>query len=203
MKTIVKTSALTLLMMVACEKAGKTNNQQETDENVSATTLTSSTPSTTPNVLISLQSAKNQLGKYQNAHPGVNGDEYALRTWISLQDLEKYIAFVKEVSKDKNITVNGIDIIYTQKIAGAPGLPNPNNSQYGLTLMMAPTYKDGTHNTAFDPVASKYGKPAKLSDLLANAGEFANEEESRSSTPSPGTPSGIANSFNSCPSVCP
>lgn len=203
MKTIVKTSALTLLMMVACEKAGMTNNQQETDKNASATPLTSSTPSTKPNVLISLQSAKNQLGKYQNAHPGVNGDEYALRTWISLQDLEQYIAFVKEISKDKNITVNGIDIIYTQKIAGAPGLPNPNNSQYGLTLMMAPTYKDGTHNTAFDPVASKYGEPAKLSDLLANAGEFAKEEESRPSTPSPGTPSGIANSFNSCPSVCP
>lgn len=160
-------------------------------------------PPTAPKTLISLEEARVQLQNYNTAHPGVRGEQYALRTWISIEDLEQYIAYVKSESKNKNIQINGIDFIYTQYKEAKPGMSNAGNADYELTFMYAPTYKDGSSNVAFDPVNSEDGKPAKLSELLANRTNNKDADSDTDSTSQKGGPSGIANNAASCPTVCP
>lgn len=145
-----------------------------------------------PSQLISLKEAKSQLDNFKKAHPGVVGDQFALRGWISIQDLEKYIEFVKKESLKNGIEVNGIDFMFTQHKDAAPGLKNPNNSEYELSLMYAPTVKQGSSNVAFDPLHSKKNEPALLKDLL----------NSESSTENAIDQTGIGNRINCCPNMC-
>ena len=156
-------------------------------------------PPTQPKNLISLEDAKNQLNLYDVAHPGVKGDQFALRTWISLEELENYIAYVKAESLKNGIKVNGIDFMYSQTKEGKPGMPNANNEDYELTFMIAPTVKEGTSNMAFDPLSSEKGKPAFLKDILAPQ-DSTNAKMMSNATG--GGPSGIANHFGACPTIC-
>lgn len=151
-----------------------------------------------PTNLISIGEAKEQLEKFQKAHPGYEGDEYALRCWISLADLENYLNYVKEESKKKNIDVNGLEFIFTQYKAGEPNRANLGNNDYELTFMYAPTCQEGTKNVAFDPLRSKEGEPAKLSDLLGTNSQKSPEESRLDDDKK----SGIANRVNSCPPGC-
>ena len=155
-------------------------------------------PPTQPKSMITLDEARKQLGNYNTAHPGVRGEQFALRTWVSIEDLENYIAYMKEESKKKGIVVNGIDFIYTQTKEGNPGMANQNNADYELTFMYAPTFKQGTSNVAFDPMSSTQGNPALLKDLLAPQDSTQNKTESTN-----GGPSGIANHYGACPTICP
>lgn len=151
-----------------------------------------------PANLITIKEAKDQLEKFQKAHPGYEGNEYALHTWISIADLENYIEYIKQESKGKNIEVNGIEFIFTQYKAGAPNLPNLGNNDYELTFMYAPTCKEGTKNVAFDPLRSKDGEPAKLSDLLGSNPQTTEAGKG----PDDESKSGIANRVNCCPNMC-
>lgn len=151
-----------------------------------------------PGNLISLEKAKEQLDFYNASHPQEVGAQYALRTWISIDELKTYIAYIEQSSKDKGIAVSGIDIIHTQYKKSNPGSPNANNSVYDKTLMLAPTYKNGTKNVAFDPIYSQQGKPKDLKILLE---EIKNDTISVKDGGIP-MKSSIANGMSSCPNNC-
>lgn len=195
MKTskLMLTVALALLMYSCEQQSQKSVKHQVESEEVPNERVPK------PDNLMTIEAAKKQLKNFQDAHPGVNGDEYALRSWIALEDLEKYIAYVRQEASEKGIEVNGIEFIYTQTKAAKPYLPNLSNSDYGLNFMYAPTYLDGSMNVAFDPVNSKQGEPATLKELLKDK-NAANDE---GKTPEQlSNPSGIGNYINSCPEIC-
>jgi len=151
-----------------------------------------------PENLISLEKAKEQLDNYNAAHPEEVGKEFALRTWISIEDIKAYIQYVEESSAEKGIEVTGIDIIHTQYKKAAPGAPNPNNETNNKTLMLAPTYNNGTSNIAFDPIYSEQGKPKDLKVLLSELTSNTGAEEKAGD----GKRSSVANVLSTCPNQC-
>lgn len=148
-----------------------------------------------PSNLITLEKAKEQLDNYNQAHPDELGKEYALRSWISLDDIKAYIQYVEESSAEKGIEVTGIDIIHTQYKNAAPGSGNPHN-EHEKTLMLAPTYQKDSVNIAFDPIYSEYGKPKDLKELLSEFSSNSGPEEKG------GKKSSIANMLTTCPNNC-
>lgn len=191
-------------MILSCSKSSEQSSVSNTDVTES-NRLAANDPIQMPSNLISVDEAKSQLKKFQDAHPGVNSDQYALRTWISIDELEQYIAYVKEESSKKNIEVTGIDFIYTQKKEGRPGMANKGNEDYELTLMYAPTYMDPAtnKNTTFDPMNSADGKPMKLSQLLNEPTTTDSLNSANGDTSKRDKGSGIGNNIFSCPNVCP
>lgn len=171
-------------------------------------------PPKPPQNLITYEKALDQLVNFNIAHPGVRGDQYAVRTWVSIEDLENYIAYAKAEGLKNKIEVNGIDFIYTQYKKGQPNMANEYNKDYELTFMYAPTYRDSASNKneAFDPMNSKPGQPAKLSELLKNSSPKGDENTKSDSLNTDSNPenrpngpsgsSGIANSVNTCPNIC-
>jgi hypothetical protein len=195
---------LCLIVLTASFACSRTvEGSEESNESSGVQKLAATESSSMPGNLITVEKAKEQLKFYQDAHPGESGDQFALQTWISIEDLEEYIAYVKRESSRKNITVTGIGFIHTQKKEGKSGLQNKGNADYELSLMYAPTYKEGTKNTAFDPMNSTVDNPMKLSVLLGNASETdsTQSKDGGEGKPTP-TPSGIGNNIFSCPSVC-
>lgn len=186
---ILKISSLFLILILlsACSK------ENRTEQNESKSKVESKEPTN----LISLNTAKEQLDNYNNAHPLEVGSEYALRTWISIEELKTYIAYVEKESEKKGIEVSGIDFIHTQYKEAKPGSPNPNNEVYDLTLMLAPTYAKENANVAFDPIYSEKGKPKDLKDLFE---EIQTDSINGNETPSGG--SSIANNLSTCPNKC-
>lgn len=162
-----------------------------------------------PSNLISYEKAFEQLNNFNSAHPDVSGDEYALRVWVSIEDLENYINYVKSEGKRSGIEVNGMEFIYTQYQNSKPNMPNESNKDYELTLMYAPTFKDSESgkNEAFDPMNSEENKIVKLRDVFAKkeVGDSINSdsENKAKEQSSPNGKSGIANSLNACPPICP
>lgn len=193
-----------LSLMISCSKATEGNSGEENVEVTNAQRIANTDPVQLPTNLISVEDAKKQLNNYKVAHPGVNADQYALRTWISIEELEQYIAYVKEESAKKDIVVTGIDFIHTQKKEGRPGMQNRGNVDYEITLMYAPTYMDSsTHkNTTFDPMNSTTGNPMKLSVLLNEKSDTDSLKTKNDDKPSSSKPSGIGNNIASCPNVC-
>lgn len=193
-----------LSLMISCSKATEGNSGEENVEVTNAQRIANTDPVQLPTNLISVEDAKKQLNNYKVAHPGVNADQYALRTWISIEELEQYIAYVKEESAKKDIVVTGIDFIHTQKKEGRPGMQNRGNVDYEITLMYAPTYMDSStnKNTTFDPMNSTTGNPMKLSKLLTEKSETDSLDSKNGDKPSLNKPSGIGNNINSCPSAC-
>lgn len=187
-------SASLMLSVFSCDKAVQ---QEESDKKEVVSTSTEEM--LLPRNLISVEAAKEQLKYFQDAHPGVNGDEYALRSWISLEDLENYIAYARKQALEKDIAINGIEFIYTQYKEAAPNLPNHSNKDYGLTFMYAPTYLDGNSNVAFDPLNSKKGEPVKIEELLNHKDEADDQVDKPNQI---AKPSGIGNYMNSCPEIC-
>lgn len=187
MKTL-KISSLLLMtfVLVCCSK--ETPNEQK--ENESKSNLQSQAPAN----LISLSTAKEQLDNYNEAHPLEVGSEYAMRTWISIEELKRYIAYVEKESEIKGIEVSGIDFIHSQYKKATPGSPNPENMVYDLTLMLAPTYLKGNSNVAFDPKYSQQGNPKDLIDL------FYDIESDSLLGATPG--SSVANNLVTCPNNC-
>ncbi len=151
--------------------------------------------------LITLEEAKEQINNYNTAHPEEAGDQYALRTWISIEELKAYIQYVEEDSKEKGIEVSGIDFIHAQHKKAEPGSKNPKNEVYDLTLMLAPTYNNGTTQVAFDPIYSEQGKPKSLESLFDEMTINTGPEEANR-TESAAKPSSIGNNLNTCPSFC-
>ncbi|SMC60547.1 hypothetical protein [Moheibacter sediminis] len=187
MKTLkISSLFLSLFLLFACSK------QNPTEENESKSK--SKMDSTPPSNLISLNTAKEQLDNYNEAHPLEVGSEYAVRTWISIEELKAYIAYIEKESTGKGIEVSGIDFIHTQYKEAAPGSPNPNNTVYDLTLMLAPTYAKENGNVAFDPIYSEQGKPKDLKDLF--------EEIKLDSLLGSSPGSSIANGLQTCPNYC-
>lgn len=191
--------ALLTTLLFNCNSAG--SNPSSNENSAPLSLAESAKISSEPANLISLDDARKQLNYYKAAHPGVNGDEYALRTWLSIEQLENYIAFVKEESKKKNITVNGIEFIFTQHKEGKPFAANLNNAEYELTFMYAPTYEGQQKHIAFDPLRSEDGKPADLSELLSQQESGESNTEDKDGKPS-SDKSGIANLVNPCPTLC-
>lgn len=187
-------SASLMLSVFSCDKAVQ---QEESDKKEVVSTSTEEM--LLPRNLISVEAAKEQLKYFQDAHPGVNGDEYALRSWISLEDLENYIAYARKQAQEKDIAINGIEFIFSQYKAAEPNLPNLSNKDYGLTFMYAPTYHDGNRNVGFDPLLSQKGKLVKIEELLSRKIDAVDEIDTAEKSPKP---SGIGNYINSCPEIC-
>lgn len=191
MKTLkISSLFLILILLSACSK----ENPKEQNEPESKSKVESKEPTN----LISLNKAKEQLDNYNEAHPLEVGSEYAVRTWISIEELKAYIAYVEKESEKKGIEVSGIDFIHTQYKEAKPGSPNPNNEIYNLTLMLAPTYAKENMNVAFDPIYSEKGKPKDLKILLE---EIKSDTINQNGTPGPGG-SSIANGLRTCPNQC-
>lgn len=185
---------LILLMIIGCTK----ENPKEKNPEKSKTSLSNEETMMAPGNLISLEKAKEQLDNYNEAHPLEVGSEYAVRTWISIEELKSYIAYIEKESAEKGIELSGIDFIHTQYKKAKPGSPNPNNADYDKTLMLAPTYAKGNSNVAFDPIYSENGNPKDLKILLD---EIKTDSMNGKGAPSPGG-SSIANSLNTCPNTC-
>lgn len=155
-----------------------------------------------PGNLISLEKAKEHIENYKYAHPEEVGNQYAVRTWISIQELKEYIRYIEQESKAKDIEVSGIDFIHAQYKKAEPGSANPNNEVYDLTLMMAPTYREGNTQKAFDPLYSEQRKPKSLQSLFdeitINTGPSEKDKTGNGSM----KPSSIGNNLNTCPTVC-
>lgn len=181
-------------MILSCSK--ESTNEKNNEE--SKSTSIADEEIADPASLISLDKAKEQLDNYNEAHPLEVGSEYALRTWISIEELKAYIAYIEKESQKKGIVVSGVDFIHTQYKEAAPGSPNPDNTVYDKTLMLAPTYKSGTANIAFDPIYSEQGKPKNLSNLFD---EIDSDSLNGKNTAGPGG-SSIANGLRSCPNHC-
>ena len=73
---------------VSCSKSTEQSTDTNNVEASSDKNLMTSTSVEKPKGLITIEEAKAQLKKYQDAHPGENADQYALRTWISIEELE-------------------------------------------------------------------------------------------------------------------
>jgi len=191
MKTSMKfTLFLIFISMVSCSKSVE-------KEEVKSEPLVKPATEAAPENLIAISEAKEKIENFNKAHPDELGEEYAMRTWISLEELKAYIQFIESESAKKNIPVSGIDFIYSQQDKAEPGSKNPGNKNYKLTLMMAPTYSDGNGNIAFDPIYSTNKNPKKLKDLLDKIPEADSLEREKGAPPS-----SIANRLNTCPSVC-
>jgi len=176
---------------------------KETEKSEPVQEETQERPAADPGNLISLEKAKEQLSNYNKAHPEVVGSEYALRTWISIEDLKAYIKYVEEKSKEKGIEVSGIDFIHIQHKEAAPGSANPNNEVYGLSLMLAPTYSNGSAHTAFDPIYSEQGKPKSLKSLLDEMTSNTGPGETSKKEDEGGVKaSSVGDNLSSCPNMC-
>jgi hypothetical protein len=193
-------SLFCLAFLMSCNAPTEGSNES-TKESAPMNRVASDESTNLPRNLITVQKAQEQLNNYQSAHPGVSGSQFALRTWISIEELERYIAYVKQESSNKNITVTGIDFIHTQKKSAAPGLSNQGNADYELTLMYAPTYFNGINQVPFDPMNSTTNNPMNLSVLLGSSTPSDSKEDGKGK-PTP-TASGIGNNISSCPNVCP
>lgn len=162
-----------------------------------------------PSNLISYEKAFEQLNNFNTAHPEMSGDEYALRVWVSIEDLENYIDYVKLEGKKSGIEVNGMEFFFTQYKSSKPNMPNESNKDYELTLMYAPTFKDSESgkNEAFDPMNSEENKIVKLRDVFAKkdvSDSINSDSENKSNEQnSLNGKSGIANSLHACPNICP
>jgi len=174
----------------SCSQKTETEVKTATDKEIAEKQLK-------PANLISLEEAKEQIDNYRGAHPKEVGDHYALRTWISIDELKAYIQYVEDESKAKGIEVSGIDFIHTQHKKGNPGDENPENTTYDLTLMMAPTFEDGNMQTAFDPIYSEQGEPKSLESLFKEMTVI--DAEKADTRPKA---SSIANNMASCPNMC-
>lgn len=181
-------------MYVACSEKSPSESNQTESKSVSGSEDEHSQPSN----LITLDKAKEQLDFYNEAHPLEVGSEYALRTWISIEELKAYIAYVEKKSEQKGIKVSGIDFIHTQYKRAVPGSANPDNSVYDKTLMLAPTYKSGNSNIAFDPLYSQQDNPKDLKTILEEMESDTIQDEGYHK----GGQSSIANSLQSCPNRC-
>jgi len=195
---------LVILAFVSSFIISSCSNPKETEKSEPVQEIQERPVAKNPGILISLEKAKEQLSNYNKAHPEEVGNEYALRTWISIEDLKAYIQYVEERSKEKGIEVSGIDFIHIQYKEAAPGSVNPNNEVYGLSLMLAPTYNKGSVHTAFDPIYSGQGKPKSLKSLLdemtSNTGP---DETSKKESEDEGVkPSSIGDNLSSCPNMC-
>lgn len=190
MKTSMKfTLFLVFILMVSCSKS----IEKEEVENQS---VLKPATETTPKNLITIAEAKEKIENFNKSHPDELGEEYAMRTWISLEELKAYIQFIESESAKKDIPVSGIDFIYSQYESAEPGSKNPDNKNYKLTLMMAPTYEDSGKNIAFDPIYSTDGIPKDLSELLS----VPPPVDTAGGNGPP--PSSIGNRMNTCPSFC-
>lgn len=183
-----------VFLIIACSKETPADNN---DVNP-ASQMKTAEKLPDPENLISLEKAKEQLDNYNAAHPEEVGKEFALRTWISIEDIKAYIQYVEESSAEKGIEVTGIDIIHTQYKKAAPGAPNPNNETNNKTLMLAPTYNNGTSHIAFDPIYSEQGKPKDLKVLLSELTSNTGAEEKAGD----GKRSSVANVLSTCPNQC-
>jgi hypothetical protein len=177
------------IFIISCSKTTK----KEEVKNPAETETASIKP---PTNLISIPEAKTDIDNFNKTHFEEVGKEYAMRTWISLEQLKSYIAYIESESNKKNIPVSGIDFIYSQYESAEPGSRNIDNKRYKLTLMMAPTYEDSGKNIAFDPIYSTDGTPKDLSELLSNPPRV----DTAGGNGAP--PSSIGNRMNTCPSVC-
>jgi len=186
-----------LLIVMACGKSNELSSESSNESNnVSSKSKESSISEVNSDILIDLETVKAKINNYKESHPGVSGNEYALRSWISLEELKNYIAQVEKDSKEKGITVSGIDFIHIQNIAARPGMSNLDNSDYDLTLLMAPTYQDSLSHIAFDPVYSDKNSPKPLKELL----DSLDSKKAGTFGPKPST---VGNSIMSCPNNCP
>lgn len=190
-----------LALIFGCNSANQNSSTSESSE-IMQFALTANDVSQ-PSNLISIQEAKTQLNHYNTAHPGVVGDQYGLKIQISLEELENYIAYVRQESEKNQISVEGVEFIFTQHKEAKPKQDNVNNQDYELSFMIAPTYLEDGKAIAFDPLQSASGEPAKLSDLFNSATSDGEDEgDSSSKGGNKPTKSGIANHYNACPKNC-
>lgn len=185
------------VFLVGCEKNTNSVGEETSTEMESDSANMQAKPSSvTSSILLDLNEVKGKIENYKSAHPGVAGDEYALHSWISIEHLKNYIEYVENLSKIKGINISGIDFVHVQNNNAAPGMSNPLNQDYDLTLMMVPTYKDSTNkNVAFDPLNSTTGNPKHLKEML----DSLSHVDKRSLLPKQ---TAVGNSITSCPNNC-
>ncbi|WP_299622590.1 hypothetical protein [uncultured Tenacibaculum sp.] len=85
--------------------------------------------------------------------------------FYSIETLENYIAYVKQLSKEKGIELTGINFVsgsYPENTShGKPGYQN---------IMLMPTTSINGKNIAFDPVHSQENKVKTMKEMFATYG---------------------------------
>ncbi len=97
----------------------------------------------------------------------VLGKEDVRKSFLDLATLKSYLAYVEELSIEKNIELTGINIMF-----GA--YPNnytlkPIKSNYQSIIFMPTTNVDGK-NEMFDPLNSEFNQPKLTKEILADFG---------------------------------
>lgn len=101
----------------------------------------------------------NYLKKVTNGKDSVS----TVYNWYKLDDLKQYIAYIERISKEKNIKVTGFRI-YPSTYPNDYKEKELRNLQ---TLFFVPTTKvNGNDDVAFEPLYSKIGEPAEITQFL-------------------------------------
>lgn len=95
------------------------------------------------------------------------GKEDVRKSSFSLASFKSYLAYIEELSMEKNIEVSGINILFGAYPENYS--LNPIKQGYMSIILMPVTSIDG-RNVMFDPLNSKMNKPAIFQDILSSFG---------------------------------
>ena len=106
---------------------------------------------------------KKELNKYLKKVTNGKDSVSTVYNWYKLEDLKQYIAYIERISKEKNIPVTGFRIY--------PSTYPKNYKEKALrnlqTLFFTPTTTvNGKDDVAFEPLYSKNGEPAEITQFL-------------------------------------
>ena len=106
---------------------------------------------------------KKELNKYLKKVTNGKDSVSTVYNWYKLEDLKQYIAYIERISKEKNIPVTGFRIY--------PSTYPKNYKEKELrnlqTLFFTPTTTvNGKDDVAFEPLYSKNGEPAEITQFL-------------------------------------
>lgn len=106
---------------------------------------------------------KKELNKYLKKVTNGKDSVSTVYNWYKLEDLKQYIAYIERISKEKNIPVTGFRI-YPSTYPKDYKEKELRNLQ---TLFFTPTTTiDGNDDVAFEPLYSKNGEPAEITQFL-------------------------------------
>lgn len=91
----------------------------------------------------------------------VDGDFDTRESHFKIDELKAYIKHIEDLSKEKNIEITGINIIFA-------AYPDNHPKRNRQTLIFVPATRiGGEDNISFDPLLSKDRKPKPFADILS------------------------------------
>lgn len=95
------------------------------------------------------------------------GKEDVRKSSFDLEGFKSYLAYVEELSKEKNIHLSGINILFGAYPEDYSIDPIKRNY---MSLVLMPVTTVNGQNVMFDPLNSEIGKPRMVEDILSSYG---------------------------------